>query len=187
MSSFRLPPARYVAIALGVIVSTHYLVSFTSPVYASHTSLSAVRDRFSYATGHSTTWIDGKLSNGGANSQTTTTHGNGRINSQIEGMEKELGNSTRRANAAFVILARNSELWDIVASIRGVEGTLVAPSRSRECTADEVVFRSIQQKVQLSLRLFKRRRILGRFQETYLWRRFRTMYLWSHTERTVGR
>lgn len=30
----------------------------------------------------------------------------------------------RRANAAFVILARNSDVWEIVASIRGMEGML---------------------------------------------------------------
>jgi hypothetical protein len=30
--------------------------------------------------------------------------------------------STRRANAAFVILARNSDLWEILFSIRGMEG-----------------------------------------------------------------
>lgn len=28
----------------------------------------------------------------------------------------------RRANAAFVILARNSDVWEIVESIRGMEG-----------------------------------------------------------------
>lgn len=126
MSSFRLPPARYIAIALAAVVSTHFLVSFTSPTYSAHTSLSAVRDRFSSTSGSSSTWLDGKLSNGRTNSP------DGGIQAQIEAFEQEAksGNGTRRANAAFVILARNTELWEIIASIRGVEGELLTPYRT---------------------------------------------------------
>lgn len=119
MSSFRLPPTRYIALALGAIISTHFLVSYTSPTYASNTSLSAVRDRFSTASGLSSTWIDGKLENG----RSKASHSSA-IEGQVEAFEKDEqgGNGTRRANAAFVILARNSELWEIIASIRGMEG-----------------------------------------------------------------
>jgi hypothetical protein len=37
--------------------------------------------------------------------------------------DAELGvNASSRANAAFVILARNSDVWEIVESIRAMEG-----------------------------------------------------------------
>lgn len=109
--SSRLPSPRYILVALVTLVAFHYTFRSTSSTYAETTSFDAVRTRFA-GSGSQASWVKGKPAT------TTAPH--------VAMDRMEIGgdnfNVTRKANAAFVILARNSDLWEILGSIRGMEG-----------------------------------------------------------------
>ena len=111
---------RYALAALGAIVLLHLTASIASPTYADRTAL-----------------VGGSLLGGagigsGAGSGTVWSHGSKQRGSSIFADPGNLAgvaaNASALANATFVILARNSDLWEILSSIRAVEGKLPAPA-----------------------------------------------------------
>lgn len=119
----RLPPIRYMLTALAVIISTHYIVSYSSPTYASTTSLSSVKNHVASSWGkNSNPYLSEtyrpRISPGAPAPHAPVVKGE----YSDELLDQGSTNSSRRANATFVILARNSDLWEILASIRGMEG-----------------------------------------------------------------
>jgi len=84
-------PMRYVCLVLGLLIGLHYILSFTHESYGEATSLKGITSTWSSKTGYGTPY------SGSAT------------------------NSTRRANAAFVVLARNSDLPGIMESIKQME------------------------------------------------------------------
>lgn len=124
-TSIRLPSARYLVVALVVLVSTHYIVSYSSPTYASNTSLDSVKSQFS-----TSRWAAAAVEKSAALRPPSLTpvrpqsHEFDSLRLDDESLIAT-GSKDRRANAAFVILARNSDIWEILASIRGMEGTLL--------------------------------------------------------------
>lgn len=130
-TSFRIPPVRYLLTALLAIIATHYIVSFSSPTYASTTSLAAVKSRIvpktwgktytTYQNGRPYKPTSSKSNGGGLLDKFTGIHLD-RVDNDGSSGSGSMTNASRRANATFVILARNSDLWEILGSIRGMEG-----------------------------------------------------------------
>ena len=115
-SSLRLPPTRY--LILGGLATF-----ITVLILASHAP-SSLRSLTSHlgadSSGLPTTWHKGEAKPAGwehtqqadwADAEDSGAKGN--------------GTTGRRANAAFVVLARNSDLWELLGSIRGMEGAFV--------------------------------------------------------------
>ncbi|KAK0200142.1 glycosyltransferase family 15 protein [Desarmillaria ectypa] len=93
--------ARYLLLILGVVVSVHYILSFTHQGYGRITSLDNIVSHF---------------------------HGGGDTAAELFPVPDEYytpsPNTTvhdRRANATFVILARNTDLHGVIGSIREIE------------------------------------------------------------------
>lgn len=109
------PYTRYGAIFISVILTLHLLASFSSPSYSSTTAAARARlglggDEIGashYYKGHKRPagWEPSNYAEG----------------NDLSTLESGGGNGTR-ANAAFVVLARNSDVWEILSSIRGMEG-----------------------------------------------------------------
>ncbi|KIM37752.1 glycosyltransferase family 15 protein [Hebeloma cylindrosporum] len=93
MNSLSLRPGPIALLILGLIFSLHLLASFTHEEYGRVTSISRIASKLS------------------PNKSTFT--GNAFPNDQIY--------SDKRANATFVILCRNNQLWDTVRSVREIE------------------------------------------------------------------
>lgn len=105
MSSVRFSP-KYIGIAFFLIVSFHYIFSYSNETYSQKTSYANIKSTFTRPS--STSY---RLEEESTDWETTAGNGTGK---NVAG--------GRRANAAFVILARNSDVWEILASIRGMEG-----------------------------------------------------------------
>ncbi|KAF4623876.1 hypothetical protein D9613_002386 [Agrocybe pediades] len=99
-------PGRIVLVVLGVILSLHFIASFTHDAYGRATSISQLTNKFHSTPNHND-----------LDSSAPTEHGKpAKIylpNNQIY--------SERRANATFVILCRNDQLWDTMRSVREIE------------------------------------------------------------------
>jgi alpha 1,2-mannosyltransferase len=94
--------ARYVIAALAILVSLHYLLSFTHEGYGKATSLSGIKKTFLPPTASTQDDLDDLYSSGRLPNNT--------------------GLSIQpKANATFVILCRNSDLSSIVNSVREME------------------------------------------------------------------
>jgi len=100
-------PVRYIIIVLFLIISIHYIVSFTHEPYGRATSLENIKSKILPSKFGSSTPASDSFENFPAHSPTA----------------EELAElvSGRRANATFVILARNSDLSGTVRSIREIE------------------------------------------------------------------
>ncbi|KIY49629.1 glycosyltransferase family 15 protein [Fistulina hepatica ATCC 64428] len=94
-------PARYLLTALAIIISLHYILSFTHQEYGKATSISNIASHFRDSTPIDHPAVGDEYYCGNAG------------NSSV--LAKD------RANATFVILARNSDLDGIIQSIRDVE------------------------------------------------------------------
>ncbi|CAK5277686.1 unnamed protein product [Mycena citricolor] len=81
---------RFLILALGVIISFHYILTFTNETYGNATSLARLKEQFA-----------GSTPKGGAMDAVSA--------------------APRKANAAFVILARNGDLNGIVTSVKQME------------------------------------------------------------------
>lgn len=114
-SLLRSPPVRYLGLAFLLLFTTHYLFQLSSTSYASSTSLSHLSSHVNsiWSLGNSR-----QLGHEGLGGEASAS-------SREDYLVEEGGNGTRRANAAFVILARNTDVWEILESIRGMEGELV--------------------------------------------------------------
>lgn len=176
---FRCPPPRYIVLGSLLLVTFHYLFSFSSDSYASRTSLANLKS----------------MGRKGTSQDLVAEVEDWRYEEDVANVTTTSVVVPRRANAAFVILARNSDVWEIVASIRGMEGTLsllivITCSYVRSlmliryhplflvCPATRLPsLRSFQRKVQLSLRFPERRSLQWRIQEAHVRYRFRTLHL----------
>lgn len=113
----RVPSLRYLITLIALLTTVHYFLSYTSPTYASNTAYFPSRRPQTDGTrqerlGKETSGEDWELS--ASSPDWSSDNESGRpINETVGG---------RRANAAYVILARNSDVWEIVESIRGMEG-----------------------------------------------------------------
>ncbi|KII84909.1 glycosyltransferase family 15 protein [Plicaturopsis crispa FD-325 SS-3] len=90
-------PARYLLLVLGIVVSLHYLLSFTHEEYGRATSFSNIASQFR-GQGHAS--IPEDYYSAAPTSNAT---------------------NTERANATFVFLARNSDLSGVIQSMRDAE------------------------------------------------------------------
>ncbi|KAH6905127.1 alpha-1,2-mannosyltransferase [Coprinopsis sp. MPI-PUGE-AT-0042] len=88
-------PARYILVALFLIISLHYLLSFTHEAYGQATSLSNLKDKISQNLPKPKPEVPQPL------------------DSVVE--------TGKRANASFVILCRNSDMGNIIRSVREME------------------------------------------------------------------
>jgi len=91
---------RYVVVILGIIITAHFIISFSNDTYGHATSLSKLKEHLG----------------GSANTPSHTT--------EIPEEYYRKPNITlpqRKANAAFVILARNSDLNGVVTSVKQME------------------------------------------------------------------
>ncbi|KAL8277513.1 hypothetical protein RQP46_010068 [Phenoliferia psychrophenolica] len=110
----KLPPTRYLILTITVfLIALHFLLSLSSATYIS--SVSELSSRLGVGASElPTTWYGGHkrpfgwLPPGGFAEDEDATRSEDR-------------NSSRRANATFVILAKNEDLWGIVSSIRSME------------------------------------------------------------------
>ncbi|KAF6747525.1 alpha-1,2-mannosyltransferase [Ephemerocybe angulata] len=93
---------RYILAALAILVSTHYLLSFTHERYGQATSLSNLTNKFA------------------STPETSTTPSN-QSPSLSNSLNETFANGQPKANATFVILCRNSDLEATVKSIREIE------------------------------------------------------------------
>ncbi|KAH8801849.1 glycosyltransferase family 15 protein [Flagelloscypha sp. PMI_526] len=105
--------ARYIALVLGILISFHYILSFTNESYGSSTSLSKLASKFS--AGRIPPTYDIPYLDDNWNDPFPT------ASNPISGGATSGNSSFDRANATFVILARNSDLSGTVQSIREVE------------------------------------------------------------------
>lgn len=87
-------PIRYVVLVLGIIISFHYLLSFTHEGYASVTSINRLKGS-----------LDKSYSSVPAEYHTDST----------------IIPPSRKANAAFVVLARNGDLQGVMSSMKQME------------------------------------------------------------------
>lgn len=94
--------ARYVILVLGVIISLHYILSFSNQDYGRATSISSIKSALTG--GVSNKW------------DIPDTYSGGLANSLLSGTA-----NTTRANATFVVLARNSDLDSIIRSMNDME------------------------------------------------------------------
>lgn len=92
--------SRYSLIILGIVISLHYILSFTHTDYGRATSLSSLTQKFSHSSSSSPSTDDIYRS------------------SELPGLNETF---LPRANAAFVILARNSDLEGAIKSVRSIE------------------------------------------------------------------
>lgn len=88
-------PARYILVALFLIISLHYLLSFTHEAYGQATSIANIKN---------------KISDSLPKPKPDTKES---LDSVVE--------TGKRANAAFVILCRNSDMNSIIQSVREIE------------------------------------------------------------------
>ncbi|GAA6053243.1 hypothetical protein JCM3770_002674 [Rhodotorula araucariae] len=103
----RLPPLRFLAAGIvSLVVLIHLAAVSRSDTYARHASVEALKSRLG-------------LGSDGMPLQESATAG-GRGAGTSNSLDGASVNSTR-ANAAFVILARNSDVWEILESVRGIE------------------------------------------------------------------
>ncbi|KAG9048687.1 alpha 1,2-mannosyltransferase 2.4.1 [Tulasnella sp. UAMH 9824] len=92
-----LSPARYLLVILLSLIGVHFLLTITHEQYGNAVNFSHLKDKLSCSTSQGTTHSDSFI-------------------------ESEFRNTTeRKANAAFVILARNSELNGVLESIKMME------------------------------------------------------------------
>ncbi|GJN93736.1 hypothetical protein Rhopal_006793-T1 [Rhodotorula paludigena] len=107
----RLPPLKYLAAGIvSLVVLFHLAAVHKSDAYARHASVDALRSRLGLSS-------DGMpVASFRQDDALAAPHRAGGADWDAHGA----GNSTR-ANAAFVILARNSDVWEILGSIRGIE------------------------------------------------------------------
>jgi hypothetical protein len=111
------PYTRYGAIFFSVILTLHLLASFSSPTYSSTTAAARARLGLGGDEIGASHYYKGQKTPAGW-SPADYAAGN-----ELSTLESGGGNGTR-ANAAFVVLARNSDVWEILSSIRGMEGAL---------------------------------------------------------------
>lgn len=110
LANLRVPPAKYIVLSVGCFVGLLWIAALSSPSSAATASLSALSGRLLGSDGTPTSWLGG------------VKNGKDQVVPQEElGLSSSVTNSSR-VNAAFVILARNSDVWSIVESIRGMEG-----------------------------------------------------------------
>ncbi|KAL9708793.1 hypothetical protein Ac2012v2_007947 [Leucoagaricus gongylophorus] len=95
---------RYLLLILGLIISIHYILSFTHESYGRATSLSKIKNHL----------------NGIHDDDSIITHFIDTDVTTSPGVDEHLV-VDRRANATFVILTRNSDLDGIIRSIRDIE------------------------------------------------------------------
>ncbi|GAA5940672.1 hypothetical protein JCM3775_004758 [Rhodotorula graminis] len=108
--ALRLPPLRYLAAGLAALfVVVHLAAVHNSDTYARHASVDSLKSKLGLGS-------DGMALVDHRPAATSTATA---VGSHDRAPEGDL-NSTR-ANAAFVILARNSDVWEILKSIRGIE------------------------------------------------------------------
>lgn len=106
------PYVRYGAVGLVVLLSLHLLLSVSSSTYSSGTEAARAKLGLGHDGSEAQTWADGRVLK-----SPTTWRPTVEDDSPVNGT---------RANAAFVVLARNSDVWEILSSIRGMEGELAA-------------------------------------------------------------
>lgn len=102
--------AKYISIAIFIIISLHYLFSYSNEDYATKTSISNLKTTLNNFRG-----------------KTLASTNNGSLESlkddwKLDEQSSKV-NTTRRANACMVSLARNSDLWPLIDSMRQLEGT----------------------------------------------------------------
>ncbi|ORY79797.1 nucleotide-diphospho-sugar transferase [Leucosporidium creatinivorum] len=107
------PYTRYGAIFFSVILTLHLLASFSSPSYSSTTAAARAKLGLGGDEIGASHYYKGHKRPAGW-SPSSFTEGN-----ELSTPESS-GNGTK-ANAAFVVLARNSDVWEILSSIRGME------------------------------------------------------------------
>jgi alpha 1,2-mannosyltransferase len=88
-------PARYILVALFLIISLHYLLSFTHEAYGQATSLSHIKETINQ------------------NLPKAKPPPAQALDTVVE--------TGKRANASFVILCRNSDMGNIIRSVREME------------------------------------------------------------------
>lgn len=110
VAQLRVPPVKYIVLAIGAFLGLHWIASLSSTSYAATASLSALSGRLLGSDGTPTSWLGGNR------------NGHAQVVHQEELDLLSSATNSSRANAAFVILARNSDVWSIVESIRGMEG-----------------------------------------------------------------
>ncbi|GAA5856961.1 hypothetical protein JCM9279_005034 [Rhodotorula babjevae] len=110
--SLRLPPLRYLAAGLAALfVVVHLAAVHNSDTYARHASVDSLRSKLGLGSdGMAPVDYPSAAAQSGAAAP---------VGSHDWAADAAV-NSTR-ANAAFVILARNSDVWEILKSIRGIE------------------------------------------------------------------
>lgn len=114
MSAVRFSP-KIISIAIFLVVSFHYIFTFSSNTYAEKTSYASLKSTIS------NTYKNSQYSNSNSNSLEELSGGKKEENHKVNEHVVEVA-KPRRANAAFVVLARNSDIWEILASIRAMEG-----------------------------------------------------------------
>lgn len=111
----RAPPMRYIVLSVFVTLFVlHFLLATSSSTYSEHFSYTSVKSRLGIGSDEMpSTWYRGKVRPLGWKPV------------EEEGWAagaRDDGNTTSvRANATFVILARNEDLWPILGSIRSME------------------------------------------------------------------
>ncbi|BGP03155.1 hypothetical protein JCM10021v2_006882 [Rhodotorula toruloides] len=111
----RLPPLKFLITgALSLILLIHLVTLHTSDTYARHASIESLRSKLGLSSdGMPVVWRGGEASRIGGGAAKT-----GGVQ-EWEG-DGASANGTR-ANAAFVLLARNSDVWDVLTSVRAIE------------------------------------------------------------------
>ena len=123
MSSTRAPLVRYIALAVVAVVLIHAAATFHSPSYADRTSWQAVSTRIGLGSdGTPVSWLGRKGNDTTIDTHTSKVSPDKHATYRTEQSASQ--GATDKANGAFVILARNSDVWEIIESIRGMEGKL---------------------------------------------------------------
>ncbi|KAK4053196.1 hypothetical protein OIV83_001931 [Microbotryomycetes sp. JL201] len=121
----RSPVARAVAACVVLIALVHVLLTASSSTYHDKVdfarqrvvdTIQRQRERFGKSSGAGQTWYRGHSKP--SDWQPTKWQ----LDLDASPLETVKGTNHTRVNAAFVVLARNSDLWDLLASIRQVEG-----------------------------------------------------------------
>ncbi|KAJ8291864.1 Glycolipid 2-alpha-mannosyltransferase 2 [Rhodotorula toruloides] len=111
----RLPPLKFLITgALSLVLLIHLVTLHTSDTYARHASIESLRSKLGLSSdGMPVVWRGGQASRVGGGAAKT---------GGVQEWEGD-GASTNatRANAAFVLLARNSDVWDVLTSVRAIE------------------------------------------------------------------
>ncbi|SCZ90611.1 BZ3500_MvSof-1268-A1-R1_Chr9g10897 [Microbotryum saponariae] len=117
--ALRIPIVRYLLVGLLALVGLHWLALFMSPSYAASASLEAIAFKSGLGSdGSPSSWHDSSTTN---LDDLTSVGGTGLAPFEPLDPDPNAINATNKARAAFVILARNSDLWKIVGSIRQTE------------------------------------------------------------------